>query len=160
MPISLSCVREIADVKVVMLFSQWDLSTMQGGRWSFHVYKRRDSESWRDLPRKIAELAFIWSNSFNPKAYRLSLLSCDWNTFGVTALCPELCWVFPHITSLAFRSSLEMSLHECLQNISGVNFPRLLGKFILHGAMVLFDSWLWEGHPRQWGVEEDTKIPV
>lgn len=37
---------------------------------------------------------------------------------------------------------MEMSLQEGLQNINGVNFPRCLGKCIIHKTVVLFDTWL------------------
>lgn len=40
------------------------------------------------------------------------------------------------------------SLHESLWNIHRINFPRHLGKVILHGTTVVFATWLWEGHSR------------
>lgn len=57
---------------------------------------------------------------------------------------------------------MEMSLHESLWNTHRVDFPRHLGKAILYGVMVLFDTWLWEGHARhsEWAGDICPDSPI
>lgn len=72
-------------------------------------------------------------------------------TFFRVCCVPGIMLGISSCSSLAFRSLMETY-------ISGVNFPRDLGKFILHGTLIPFDTWLWEGHPRH--SEGWREIPV